>query len=127
MWCSHAGFMPCVKEVCNQPNSHFGLCHLAAKLKKTKVALRSWNIHTFGQVDQSIKNLEEKLDFLKHQLQVEYNSKIEEQVWVTKMKLSEWEKRDKIQLAQKGKKNGFKKDIKTPSFSMQLLISDVKF
>ncbi|KAG2712327.1 hypothetical protein I3760_04G119700 [Carya illinoinensis] len=104
MWCSHAGFMPCVKEVCNQPDSRFQLCHLAAKLKKTKVALRSWNIHTFGRVDQSIKNLEQKLDFWEHQLQVKYNSKIEEQVLATKMKLSEWEKREEIQLAQKAKK-----------------------
>lgn len=55
-----------MEETWKQLEPSANLFLLVAKLKKTKVALRSWNKLVFGGVDQTIKTLEEKLEFLEH-------------------------------------------------------------
>lgn len=75
MRCTYADFLTCVIEVWQRPEHATGLLKLVAKLKKTKVALKAWNIYTFGHVDQNIQELEERLETLEQQLQLAYNQR----------------------------------------------------
>lgn len=47
-----------------------GLEKLTAKLKKTKLAMETWNKNVFGQVDHNILELKEKLACLEDRLQI---------------------------------------------------------
>lgn len=69
------------------------------------LTLQAWNIHTFDQVDHNIPALEERLEVLEQQIQMDYNQDVETDYLVTKTKLSIWEAREEVHLAQKVKKN----------------------
>lgn len=66
MCCTQDNFLPCLKEVWQQPKGSNGLVKLATKLKRTKIVLHVWNKHSFGLVDQNIQALEEGLELLQH-------------------------------------------------------------
>ncbi|KAF5468488.1 hypothetical protein F2P56_012635 [Juglans regia] len=117
MWCSHSSFLPCVEDIWKQLKPRSGLVRLATKLKKMKVALQSWNVQVFGRVDQSIKSLEERLEVLEHRLQVECTPEVVEQFFITKMELVEWQNREETRLAQRQRKNGYKRGSKHQIFS----------
>lgn len=59
--------------------------NLPTKLKKVKVALKTWNIHIFGQVDQEI-TLEERLQTIGCE-------SVEQELLNTKYELGIWKKR----------------------------------
>ncbi|XP_035546560.1 uncharacterized protein LOC118348616 [Juglans regia] len=105
MWCSHDGFIMCVKEAWNQQDAVSGLLKLSVRLKRTKIALRAWNKNVFGRVDVNIRALEERLDFLESQLQSGFSEEIEDDFVATKTEIEIWEKREASRLGQIAKKN----------------------
>ncbi|XP_035540358.1 uncharacterized protein LOC118344262 [Juglans regia] len=104
MWCSHDGFLMCVKEAWNQQDTASGLLKLSIRLKRTKIALRAWNKNVFGRVDVNIRALEERLEFLDTQLQSSFSEEIEDDFVATKTEIDIWEKREASRLAQIAKK-----------------------
>ncbi|XP_035551728.1 uncharacterized protein LOC118349893 [Juglans regia] len=104
MWTSHGDFKRCVEEVWKLPTTSVGLFRLAEKLKKTKIALRAWNIQVFGHVGQNIKELEERLEVLESRLQDGYDQDVECDFLVTKLELETWERREEIRFSQLAKK-----------------------
>ncbi|KAF5472990.1 hypothetical protein F2P56_009642 [Juglans regia] len=104
MWCTHPDFRKCVVEAWRDDVQGSGLVRLAAKLKRTKLAIRYWNRQVFGRVDHMIKQLQERKEGLEVQLQGGYSSEIEEDFFLTKLELEAWEKREEIRIAQQAKK-----------------------
>ncbi|KAF5462658.1 hypothetical protein F2P56_018646, partial [Juglans regia] len=104
MWCSHDGFLMCVKETWNQQDTESGLLKLSIHLERTKIALRAWNKNVFGRVDVNIRALEERLDFLDSQLQSGFSKEIEDDFVATKTEIEIWEKREASRLGQIAKK-----------------------
>ncbi|KAG2668051.1 hypothetical protein I3760_15G142400 [Carya illinoinensis] len=104
MWCTHENFLQCVEGVWREPVPRTGLVCLAAKLKKLKPVLRKWNQEIFGRVDQSIKELEAKVELLEMQLQERHVAELEHEYMQTKAELERWENREEIQLSQQAKK-----------------------
>lgn len=104
MWCTHVGFKPFVEAILRELVSSSGLCKLAEKLRKVKVALKVWNINVFGHVSQNIKALNERLEMLESQLENNYNEKIECEYLITKTELEIWENREEIRMSQLAKK-----------------------
>lgn len=98
MWYMHESFQNFVKEVWYRPVYGLGLIKLAAKLKHTKIELRGWNNFVFGQVDQNIKELEDRLELLESQLLEDYFEDIENDYLVTKLEHDVWEKRKEARL-----------------------------
>ncbi|XP_042980145.1 uncharacterized protein LOC122310315 [Carya illinoinensis] len=104
MWCTHENFLQCVEGVWREPVAGTGLVCLAAKLKKLKPVLRKWNQEIFGRVDQSIKELEAKVELLEMRLQEGHIAKLEHEYMQTKAELERWENREEIRLSQQAKK-----------------------
>lgn len=65
---------------------------LAAKLKKLKISLRSWNKLVFGRVDVNIHDLEARIESLEQQLQFGSSQELETKILLMKMELKGWEK-----------------------------------
>ncbi|XP_041015027.1 uncharacterized protein LOC121257846 [Juglans microcarpa x Juglans regia] len=104
------------RDVWERPVYGLGLVKLAAKLKRTKVALRAWNASVFGRVDQNIKLLEERLVCLESQLQLNYSEDIESEYLISKLELEVWEKREEARLTQIAKKNWLMEGDKNSKF-----------
>ncbi|XP_041001347.1 uncharacterized protein LOC121247076 [Juglans microcarpa x Juglans regia] len=104
MSCLHESFIKFVKDVWVQPECSHGLLRLAAKLKKLKVALKTWNKNIYGRVDLTIKALEEKMELLDFQLQEARDPAVEAEFLLTEMELVEWETRKECRWAQKAKR-----------------------
>ncbi|XP_040990989.1 uncharacterized protein LOC121238224 [Juglans microcarpa x Juglans regia] len=104
MWCLHESFIMFVEDVWVQLECSHGLLRLAAKLKKLKVALKTWNKNIYGRVDLTIKALEEKMELLDFQLQEARDPAVEAEFLLTKMELAEWEAREECRWAQKAKR-----------------------
>ncbi|KAF5447423.1 hypothetical protein F2P56_032977 [Juglans regia] len=103
MWCLHESFFKFVEDVWVQPECSHGLLRLAAKLKKLKVALKTWNKNIFDRVDLTIKAQKEKMEFLDFQLQEAREPKVEAEFLLTKMELAEREAREESRWAKKAK------------------------
>ncbi|XP_042962702.1 uncharacterized protein LOC122296976 [Carya illinoinensis] len=99
MWCTHEKFLQCVEGVWREPVLGIGLVCLAAKLKKLKPVLRNWNQEIFGRVDQSIKELEAKVELLEIQLQERHEADLENEYMQAKAELERWENREEIRLS----------------------------
>lgn len=78
--------------VWSEPVQSLELNKLAAKLKKAKIALNSWNKSVYGEVDSNIQELETWLVALEDILQRGHNKEVEMEFMITKSKLECWEK-----------------------------------
>ncbi|KAF8405073.1 hypothetical protein HHK36_009970 [Tetracentron sinense] len=103
MWCEDS-FRECVETVWRPPVQGSGLVKLAAKLKKLKVALSTWNKSVFGHVEVHLKELEGRLEGLERQLQDGFSTELEAYYLATKIELEAWEHREELRLAQIAKK-----------------------
>ncbi|KAF5472982.1 hypothetical protein F2P56_009634 [Juglans regia] len=121
MWCLHDAFQNCVKDVWERLVYESNLVKLAAKLKRTKIALRAWNVSVFGRIDQNIKQLEGRLVCLESQLQLNYSEDIESEYLISKLELEVWEKREKARLAQITKKKWLKERDKNSKFFHEVI------
>lgn len=78
MWVSHDDFLKVVERSWNEPfSSGDDLFTLAGKLKRLKVALRTWNKDVFGKVEENIRALKERVEVLDVELQNKYSREIE--------------------------------------------------
>ncbi|XP_040996234.1 uncharacterized protein LOC121242446 [Juglans microcarpa x Juglans regia] len=78
------------RAVWMEPVHGAGMCKLASKLKKAKIALKRWNEEVFGRVDVTIKELESRILYLEEQLKREYDQEVETKF---QCELDYWEKR----------------------------------
>ncbi|XP_035541716.1 uncharacterized protein LOC118344703 [Juglans regia] len=81
------GFKPFVEAIWREPVPSSGFFKLAEKLRKVKVALKTWNMNVFRHVSQTIKVLKERLEMLESQLENSYNEEIESEYLITKIEL----------------------------------------
>ncbi|KAF5475510.1 hypothetical protein F2P56_007310 [Juglans regia] len=116
MWCNHAGFKPFVEAIWRESMLSTGLNKLSEKLRKVKIALRTWNQNTFGHVGQTIKVPEERLEILECQLQNSNDAEIENDYLITKAELNIWENREEIHMSQLAKKKWLKKGNQNTKF-----------
>ncbi|XP_042988592.1 uncharacterized protein LOC122316118 [Carya illinoinensis] len=116
MWCFHEFFHSLVQKVWEQPTWGSGLTKLAAKLKRVKLELRSWNRNVFVRVKKDIQDLEKKLTALQFQLQANYSDETDAEFIATKMELDVWEKREETRLAQAAKKKWSKEGDRNSNF-----------
>lgn len=72
-----------MKQVWSKPIFWSGLLKLATKIKKKKLALKSWNRMVFGQVDSMIKELDNQLSLLEERLKSEYTKEVEDEYLMT--------------------------------------------
>ncbi|XP_057982213.1 uncharacterized protein LOC131167424 [Malania oleifera] len=103
-------------EVWVEPVYAKGLLKLAAKLKKTKIALRAWNTQVFRHVDQNIKELEEHLEVLENQMLCDFDPSIQAVYLLTKLELEIWEQREETRLAQQAKTSWLKERDQNSKF-----------
>lgn len=89
---------------------------LVAKLKKAKLALKTWNKNVFGLVDQNILELKDKLACLGDRLQISGCVTIEQEFITTKKELEIWEKREAMQVGQIAKKKCLKSEQNSKFF-----------
>lgn len=92
---------------------------LAAKLKKAKIALNSWNKSIYGEVDLNIQELETWLIALEDILQRGHNKEVEMEFMITKSKLECWEKGRKLGLPNLLRSCGLRKEDKILNSFMQ--------
>lgn len=57
MWLTHSNFIPIMQQVRSEDTHGIGLIKLAAKLKKSKLALKKWYKVIFGRVDVTIHDV----------------------------------------------------------------------
>ncbi|KAK3188489.1 hypothetical protein Dsin_028050 [Dipteronia sinensis] len=84
IWHSHDLFLSCVKDACIRNDSVSGLLKLAIRLKRTKVALRTWNKNVFGRVGENLQALEERMEVLENQLQSGFLRRSKPITWLLK-------------------------------------------
>lgn len=108
--------MSCVKEAWNRQGLVRGRKRLSLKIKRTKVALRVWNVKVFGRVDVILKELEERVTTLEHQLQLGFSPEIEVDYLTTKLEIKIWEKREATRLDQMAKKKWLMKGNQNTQF-----------
>ncbi|KAF5481500.1 hypothetical protein F2P56_002144 [Juglans regia] len=106
MWCSHDGFIMCVKEAWNQQDAVSGLLKLSVHLKRTKIALRAWNKNVFGRVDVNIHALEERLDFLEASFNLVFLRRLRMILWLLRPRLKYGRKEKLLVLAKLLKRIG---------------------
>lgn len=70
-----------------EPIHELGLEKLGVKLKKSKIALKSWNKNIFGCVDQNISELDDRLALAEDNLQNNYSTEVEQELIITKSEL----------------------------------------
>ncbi|KAF5471779.1 hypothetical protein F2P56_008549 [Juglans regia] len=87
MWTHRPSFLDCVAAVWREPSLEKGFYKLASKLKKMKVALKSWHRRVFGHVNNTIKELEERIELVEDKLQMEYHKELELELLVSKAEL----------------------------------------
>lgn len=89
---------------------------LVAKLKKAKLALKTWNKNVFGLVDQNILELIDKLTCLGVRLQISGCVTVEQEFITTKKELKIWEKIEAMQVGQIAKKKCLKESEQNSKF-----------
>ncbi|KAF5459761.1 hypothetical protein F2P56_019681, partial [Juglans regia] len=80
-----------------------GLWKLAAKLKRLKLVLKSWNKEVFGWTGKHIKELEAKVEEGELRLQECYSEDVEADVLANKVELDVWLQREESRIAQQVK------------------------
>ncbi|XP_035542978.1 uncharacterized protein LOC118346079, partial [Juglans regia] len=80
-----------------------GLWKLAAKLKRLKLVLKSWNKDVFGWTGKHIKELEAKVEEGELRLQECYSEDVEVDVLANKVELDVWLQREESRIAQQVK------------------------
>ncbi|KAG2684878.1 hypothetical protein I3760_10G096300 [Carya illinoinensis] len=104
MWVSYPPFFYCV-SVSWKGETVGGsrLYRLVTKLRRLKIALRSWNKHIFGRMDTHIAVLEDRIKGLEVSLQCTFSEDMEDDLIASQMELSVWLDRDEKCLSQQVK------------------------
>lgn len=119
MWVSHSQFFGCVSEAWNVEDvggSRF--YSIVSKLKRLKVALRSWNKQIFGRTKTNIAKLEARIKGLEDSLHSTFSKEVEIDLVVSQLELSIWLDREKQRLAQQAKQGWIKKGEANSAFFM---------
>ncbi|XP_042962710.1 uncharacterized protein LOC122296986 [Carya illinoinensis] len=117
MWVSHAQFFDCVSHSWNGDDvGGSPLYMLVTKLKRLKIALRTWNNHTFGKTVSHIAALEDRIKGLEASLQTEYAEDVEDDLVASQLELSVWLNREEQRLAQQAKQRWIQKGEANSAF-----------
>ncbi|XP_042950219.1 uncharacterized protein LOC122282325 [Carya illinoinensis] len=117
MWVSHAQFFDCVSHSWNgDVVGGSDLYMLVTKLKRLKIALRTWNNQTFGKTVSHIAALENHIKGLEVSLQYEYVEDVEDDLVASQLELSVWLNREEQRLAQQAKQRWIQKGEANSSF-----------
>ncbi|XP_035542838.1 uncharacterized protein LOC118345290, partial [Juglans regia] len=90
MWVTHDSFLSCIATTWEDDIVDYGMARLARKLKRLKPILRVWNREVFGNIQNQIGHLKERLAMLESKLQGEFNEEDEQDYLAAKAKLDEW-------------------------------------
>lgn len=82
------------------------------------MTLKAWNKNTFRRMEHHLQELEDHMEQLEGMLQRDPNQEVEADYLLTKAERDVWEAQEEACLAQKAKKNGFKKVTTTLDFFM---------
>lgn len=104
MWRSYDDFLCFIKQVRAEPVPACGFTKLAVKLKRTKLALKTWNKNVFGKVNVMVNDLENHMLLMEETLQSAHLVEIKEEYRLLKTKLECLEKWEDTQLIQIEKK-----------------------
>ncbi|XP_042983328.1 uncharacterized protein LOC122312726 [Carya illinoinensis] len=110
-------FFDCVSHSWNGDDvggSH--LYMLVTKLKHLKIALRTWNNHTFGKTVSHVAALEDRIKGLEVSLQTEYAEDMEDDLVASQLELSVWLNREEQCLAQQAKQHWIQKGEANSAF-----------
>ncbi|XP_043700095.1 uncharacterized protein LOC122650777 [Telopea speciosissima] len=91
MWSKHPSFLSIVKDAWYKPVQAFSspLLVLARKLRNVKNTLKSWNLSTFGNVSQNVKDCQDKLANIQIQIQMDnFNDQLATDEKATALELS---------------------------------------
>ncbi|KAF5473280.1 hypothetical protein F2P56_009904 [Juglans regia] len=110
MWTSHNDFMEMVARVWKEESFGSGLFRLANKLKRLRVALKTWNKMVFGRTNLHISELEERIQGIESRLQDDGHSvELESDLLASKLELSVWMDREETRLSQQAKQTWLEK------------------
>lgn len=105
-----------MKQVWTAQTLGSGQQKLVAKLKRSKMALRSWNKNVFGQIDHHISTLEEKLASLEDSLKANDCVHTKQEFLAVKNELELWKKCEDIRIGQIAKKKWLKEGDQNSKF-----------
>lgn len=105
MWVSHDLFLECVSQSWKEEVRGSALFRLAAKLKRLKSALRTWNKEVFGRMEGHIACLEARIDQVERSLQDNFSPEDELKLITSQLELKVWMDREEQRLSQQAKQS----------------------